>query len=68
MSITQNEDLNRRNKMNLMYEDLARVHMEQRLRQARERRRSVQMVRVRRLNRRAERVNEQRRLVLARSS
>lgn len=66
MSITQNDDLNRRNKMNLMYEDLARVHMEERLRQARERRRAAQMTRVRRLTRRAERVNEQKSLVLAR--
>ena len=53
--------------MHLMYEDLARAHMDARLAEARERRRSVQLVRARRLARRADRANERVRLQLARA-
>lgn len=67
MSIRQNEDLNRSHKMHLMYEDLARAHIDARLADARERRVGVQLARSRRLARQAKRVNEQVRLVLARS-
>ncbi|MEJ7774614.1 MAG: hypothetical protein WKF72_07355 [Nocardioidaceae bacterium] len=53
--------------MNLMHEDLARVHMDARLQQARELRRSSQLNRARRLTRRAERASQQARLLLARA-
>ncbi|HYO32973.1 MAG TPA: hypothetical protein VES21_09005 [Nocardioidaceae bacterium] len=53
--------------MHLMYEDLARAHIDARLADARERRVGVQLARSRRLARQAKRVNEQVRLVLARS-
>lgn len=53
--------------MYLMYEDLARAHTEARLCRAREQRRSVYLSRAQRLARRAERVDEQTRLVLSRS-
>ena len=67
MSFRQNEDLNRSHKMHLMYEDLARAHIDARLADARERRVGAQLARSRRLARQAKRVNEQVRLVLARS-
>lgn len=54
--------------MNLMHEDLARVHRDARLQQARELRRSSQLNRARRLTRRAERASQQARLLLARAS
>jgi len=53
--------------MNLMQEDLARAHMDARLTQAREVRRSTQLLRAKRLNRRAERASQRARLLLARS-
>ncbi len=53
--------------MNLMHEDLARAHMDARLRRARELRRSSQLNRARRLARRAERASQQARLLLARA-
>ncbi len=52
--------------MNLMHEDLARAHIDARLQQARVLRRSSQLERARRLTRRAERANQQARLLLAR--
>jgi hypothetical protein len=55
------------NTMNLMQEDLARAHMSARLEQARELRRGAQLSRAHRLARRAERVSQQARLLLARS-
>jgi hypothetical protein len=53
--------------MNLIQEDLARAHMDARLSQAREVRRSTQLIRAKRLNRRAERASQRARLLLARS-
>ncbi len=53
--------------MNLMHEDLARAHMDARLREAREMRRGNQLNRARRLARKAERASQQARLLLARS-
>jgi ribosomal protein L44E len=65
--MTQNDHWNRSKKMNLMYEELARAHTDARLRKARDQRRSVYLSRARRLARRAERVHDQTRLVLART-
>lgn len=53
--------------MNLIHEDLARAHIEARLEQARELRRSHQLSQVQRLARRAERASQQARLLIARS-
>ncbi len=53
--------------MNLMHEDMARAHMDARLEQARTRQRSHRLTRVSRLTRRAERANEQARLLLDRN-
>jgi hypothetical protein len=58
---------NRSNKMNLMYEDLARAQMSARLGEAHELRRGHQLAMARRLSRRAERAAHQARLALARS-
>lgn len=58
---------NRSNKMYLIQEDLARAHMEARLAEARDLRRSYQLGRAQRLARRAERATQQARLLLARS-
>ena len=58
---------NRSTEMNLMYEDMARAHMDARLRQARELRRGQQLSKARRLANRAERASQQARLLLARS-
>jgi len=66
-STTQLIDLNRSIKMNLMHEDLARAHMEARLSEARELRRSYQLSKSRRLARRAERAQQQAHLLLARA-
>ena len=55
------------NEMNLMQEDLARAHMDARLHEARELRRGAQLARAHRLARKAERVSQQARLLLARS-
>ncbi|MBA3989683.1 MAG: hypothetical protein H0X54_01390 [Propionibacteriales bacterium] len=66
--MTQSDFLSRSTRMNLMHEDLARVHMDARLQQARELRRSSQLNRARRLTRRAERASQQARLLLARAS
>ena len=58
---------NRSTEMNLMYEDMARAHMDARLRQARELRRGTQLSKARRLVNRAERAHQQARLLLARA-
>ena len=58
---------NRSTEMNLMYEDMARAHMDARLRQARDLRRGQQLSKARRLANRAERASQQARLLLARS-
>lgn len=55
------------NEMNLMQEQLARAHMDARLSEARELRRSLHVARSQRLARRAERASQQVRLMLARS-
>lgn len=57
----------RSSEMNLMYEDLARAHMNARLNEAREMRRGNQLNRAKRLARRAERASQQARLLLARA-
>ncbi|MDX6298780.1 MAG: hypothetical protein QOI51_2637 [Nocardioidaceae bacterium] len=57
----------RSTKMNLMHEDMARAHMDARLSEARELRRSYQLNRAERLTRRANRAAQQARLLLARS-
>lgn len=54
--------------MHLIQEDLARAHIDARLRQARELRRGHQLNRARRLAVKAERASQQARLLLARSS
>jgi hypothetical protein len=58
MSISQTDEPNRSNTMNLMYEELARAHMVARLSRARERSQSAQLRRSRRLARRGEHVTE----------
>jgi hypothetical protein len=58
---------NRSKQMNLMYEDLARAHMDARLGEAHAARRGHQLTMARRLSRRAERAAQQARLALARS-
>ena len=58
---------NRSTEMNLMHEDMARAHMDARLREARELRRGTQLSKARRLADRAERASQQARLLLARS-
>ena len=66
LSMTQSFDT-RSTQMNLMYEDLARAHMNARLEEAREMRRGYQLRRAQRLARRAERATQQARLLLARA-
>ncbi len=61
------DEMNRSTAMNLMYEELARAQMSERLGEAQSRRRGRQVVVARRLSRRAERAALQARLVLARS-
>ena len=58
---------NRSTEMNLMHEDMARAHMDARLRQARELRPGAQLSKARRLANRAERASQQARLLLARA-
>ncbi len=65
--MTQNDLPNRSTEMNVMHEELARAHMDARLREARERRRASVLHRVQRLTRRAERASQRARLLLARS-
>lgn len=65
--ITTDTISNRSLKVNLMHEELARAHMDARLSQARELRRSYSMSRTQQLARRAERATSQARLLLARA-
>ncbi len=65
--MTKTIHTNRSTEMNLMYEEMARAHMDARLRQARELRPGRQLSRARRLANRAERASQQARLLLARS-
>jgi hypothetical protein len=62
-----NTEPNRSTEMNLMYEDLARTRMSERLGEARALRRGRSVVLARRLSRRAERAAREARLALARS-
>ncbi len=62
-----NDETNRSTVMNVMFEELARAQMAERLGEAQSRRRGRQVVVARRLSRRAERAALQARLVLARS-
>jgi hypothetical protein len=66
-TMTTQDIPNRSRTMNLMYEDLARAHMQARLEQARELRRGHHLSRAQRLARQADRVSQQARLLLARS-
>jgi hypothetical protein len=59
-------DLNWSNTMELMQENLARAHMEARLRDARDRRQAAELKRARRQAKRAQRAAAGGRLVLAR--
>ena len=63
---TQTTEPNRSTTMNTMYEDLARAQMSARLGEARQMRAGNQLVRARRLSRKAERAAQQARLALAR--
>ncbi len=54
--------------MNLMHEDMARAHMDARLRQARVLQRGHRLARGARLTRRAERAHQQARLLLDRAA
>jgi hypothetical protein len=62
-----NTETNRSTVMNLMYEELARAQMSERLGEAQSRRQGRQVVVARRLSRRAERAARQARLALART-
>ena len=62
-----NTETNRSTVMSLMYEELARAQMSERLGEAQSRRLGHQVVVARRLSRRAERAALQARLALARS-
>ena len=64
---TQHPIMNRSTTMNLMYEELARAHTTARLGEAQERRRGHQLVKARRLSRRAELAAQQASLAIARS-
>jgi hypothetical protein len=67
MNLTSNHTPKRSTRMNLINEDLARAQMSARLGEARELRRGHQLLKARRLTRRAERAAHQARLALARS-
>jgi len=58
---------NGRHDMNLMHENLARAQMSARLGESQQLRRGAQMVRARRLSRKAEQAAQQARLALARA-
>ncbi|HEY7042819.1 MAG TPA: hypothetical protein VH419_04030 [Nocardioidaceae bacterium] len=64
---TSNTFSNRSTEMNLIQENLARAHIDARLREARELRRGHQLHRARRLADKAERARQQARLLLARA-
>jgi hypothetical protein len=61
-----NTETNRSTVMNLMYEDLARAQMSQRLAEAHSQRRGQRIAAARRLSRRAERAAQAARLAAAR--
>ena len=61
-----NTETNRSTVMNLMYEDLARAQMSQRLAEAHSQRRGQRIATARRLSRRAERAGQAARLAAAR--
>ena len=63
---SHNDNLNWSNAMNLMQENLARAHMESRLREARELRRGAQLNLARRMARKAAAAGAKARPVLAR--
>jgi hypothetical protein len=65
--MNRNDNLNWSNAMELMQENLARAHMDARLREARDRRQEAELRRERRLAKRAERAAARGRLVLARA-
>jgi hypothetical protein len=62
-----NDNLNWSNVMELMQENLARAHMEARLREARDRRQAAEVRRARREAKRAQRAAARGQLVLARA-
>jgi hypothetical protein len=62
-----NDDRNWSNVMELMQENLARAHMEARLREARDRRQAAEVRRARREAKRAQRAAARGQLVLARA-
>ena len=64
--ISQHTHTNRSTAMNLMYEDLARAQLSQRLAEAHSQRRGHRVVVARRLSRRAERAAQAARLAAAR--
>ena len=64
---SMNHTWNRSTKMNLMYEDLARAQMAERLGEAHELRRGHQLGMARRMSHRAQRAAAEARLALARS-
>jgi hypothetical protein len=66
-SMKRNDNLNWSNVMELMQENLARAHMEARLREARDRRQAAELRRARREAKRAERAAARGQLVLARA-
>jgi hypothetical protein len=66
-SMKRNDNLNWSNVMELMQENLARAHMEARLRVARDRRQAAELRRARREAKRAERAAARGQLVLARA-
>ena len=66
-STTSDTVSNRSLRVNLMNEELARAHMDARLSQARELRRSQSLARSRQLDRRSERAAQRVRLLLARA-
>jgi hypothetical protein len=67
LSMNRNANLNWSNTMELMQENLARAHMEARLREARDRHLVAEVRRARREAKRAQRAAERGQLVLARA-
>jgi hypothetical protein len=65
--MNRNDNLNWSNVMELMQENLARAHMEARLREARDRHQAAEARRARRQAKRAERAAARGQLVLARA-
>ena len=65
--MNRNDNMNWSNVMELMQENLARAHMEARLREARDRRQAAEVKRARREAKRAQRAAARGQLVLARA-